>query len=309
MPNYVKFQRGSQAAYTSLLNSANKGEAFYDTLYFIYDSNNKAAGGTLYLGDILIGGAGQVGATTLASLSDIDLTDLAAGSFLQYNNISQKWEAVDPDDFSFSSNVKIGTLGENETVAQAQARLLPSPNEGDIVIIDGEPYIYAGSSSGWTPLTSEDLSSKVTTLATRVSTLENRMNNVNHLTYSVVGSLNDIDTAILNPTADLNRTIFLVPSSSGVLNDSYDEYMVVNQNDTIVKERLGSVTAPDMSNYVTTTQLNTAIGNLETSIANTYVSQSSFNTTIGSLQDDITDIEADIVVIKDSLEWKAISGS
>ena len=88
MPNYVKFQRGSQAAYTALLNSANKGAAFYDTLYFIYDSENKAAGGTLYLGDILIGGAGQVGATTLAGLSDIDLTDLDAGSFLQYNNIT-----------------------------------------------------------------------------------------------------------------------------------------------------------------------------------------------------------------------------
>lgn len=309
MPNYVKFQRGSQAAYTALLNSANKGAAFYDTLYFIYDSENKAAGGTLYLGDILIGGAGQVGATTLAGLSDIDLTDLDAGSFLQYNNISQKWEAVDPDDFSFSSNVKIGTLGENETVAQAQARLLSDPNEGDIVIIDGEPYIYAGSVSGWTPLTSEDLSSKVTTLETRVGTLESRMNNVNHLTYSVVSSLSDVDAAILNPTADLNRTIFLVPNSSGSLNDSYDEYMVVNQNNQMVKERLGAVTSPDMSNYVTTSQMNSAIGTLETNIANTYVTQTTFNTAIGSLENDIDNIEADILLLKDSLEWKAISGS
>ena len=54
MPNFVKFQRGSQTAYNNL---ATKD---LDTLYFIYDSSNPSAGGLLYLGETLIGGTGSM---------------------------------------------------------------------------------------------------------------------------------------------------------------------------------------------------------------------------------------------------------
>jgi hypothetical protein len=60
MPNYVKFQRGSEQAYNNL---AVKSQ---DTLYFIYDGNN-AKTGKLYLGERLLTGVGQ--GTNVTSLA------------------------------------------------------------------------------------------------------------------------------------------------------------------------------------------------------------------------------------------------
>ena len=314
MANYVKFQRGSRAAYEAVLAAPKEStSSFYDTLYFVYDSSNKAAGGSLFLGDILIGstGAGSL-SLALGDLTDIDLEDLAPGSLLQYNNLQEKWEAVSADDIGLHTTVKVGQCGQNETVAQARDRLIGSPNEGDVVVIDVDDYIYDGTTSAWISLTSETLSDQVTALETRVGTLENQVANVNHLTYSVVGSLNDIDTAISNNDPDLNRTIFLVPNQSGALNDGYDEYMVITSNSQTSKERLGSINTPDMSGYVTTTTFNQSVGSLQgqlDAIPNTYVSISTFNTTVGELEDDIDDLADEVAELKLSVEWHNITNS
>lgn len=73
--------------------------------------------------------------------------------------------------------------------------------------------------------------------------------NANHLSYQKVGSLNAIDTSATNA----DRYIYLVPQSPGNLNDSYDEYLVIDGE----LEKMGQWGAGTLS------ELETAVGNLE----------------------------------------------
>lgn len=317
-PKFVKFQRGSAAAYAALTTKD------LDTLYFIYDVNDASAGGLLYMGDTLIGGTGSmVGSSTLAGLTDVDLTDLADGALLQYNALAQQWEVATPGDVGATS-VIVGTLNSGETVSQAQTRLNPDPNPGDVLIIGGEPYIYSDGGQ-WKKLASTNLTERVVTLETKVGTLETQMSavdgkistaisNANHLTYQVVGSLNDVDTAISNNASGLNRTIFLVPNS-GETGNIYDEYMVVNNN----KERLGDFSA-NLSNYVTTSTFNTEVGSLNSRIdgltanLNNYLTVQRFETEVGSLNDLLTatgkastTVIDELILLEAALTWNPIN--
>lgn len=326
-PKFVKFQRGSAAAYDALSTKD------LDTLYFIYDVNDASAGGLLYLGETLIGGTGSmIGSSTLAGLTDIDLTGLTDGALLQYNAVAQQWEVASPNNLSGGGvSVIVGSKNSGETVAQAQSRLNSSPNAGDVLIIDGEPYIYSDAGQ-WKKLTSTDISSRVLTLETKVGTLETQMNgvdtkiseaisNANHLTYQVVGTLGDVDTAIANNASGLNRTIFLVPNGDQTGN-LYDEYMVVNNT----KERLGDFRA-NLNNYVTTTQLSTEVGTLNQRIDGLsatfgdYLTVQRFENEVGSLSDFLTatgkssttvfneleSIESDITALYAMLEWNELN--
>lgn len=85
MANYVKFLRGTPAAYNSLETKQ------ADTLYFISEKDSLDC--KLYLGEKLIAG-GSVsgdgsGVSTLAELQDVLLTSLQADSFLVYKD--GKW--------------------------------------------------------------------------------------------------------------------------------------------------------------------------------------------------------------------------
>ncbi len=76
---YVRFQRGVQAAYDQL--KAN-GQLDENTLYFIYDEANKAAG-SLYMGErIISGGDITFTSASLDELSDVIVTNAETNSFL-----------------------------------------------------------------------------------------------------------------------------------------------------------------------------------------------------------------------------------
>ena len=332
MPNFVKFLRGSQAAYDRL------SIKDLDTLYFIYDSTNSEASGKLYLGETLIGGTGSsIGATTLNGLSDVDLTDLADGALLQYDYPANKWIAVQPSEVGISGSssisVNAGTLADGETIAQAQNRLNNNPSEGDIVIISGNPYIYDGSQ--WRSLDSADLNDQITGLNTRVGNLETNMlavdgkiaaavANAGHLTYQKVQDLQEIEDAISNAGADLtaiSNTIYLVPNN-GSASNLYDEYMVIDGATEIV----GNF-QPVLSDYVTTSTFNTTVNNLTDQInslstnLNDYLTINRFETEVGNLNDLLTatgkvsttvideliETKEDITNIYEMLEWQPIN--
>lgn len=82
--------------------------------------------------------------------------------------------------------------------------------------------------------------------------LASALANANHLHYTIVESLDDID--LEDPNAD--GYIYLVPTEQG--NDTYDEYMVIDGE----LVRIGSWDT-DLSNYVTTTEFETRVGTLE----------------------------------------------
>ena len=116
---YVKFLRGSQAAYNNI---ATKDP---DTLYFIYPDANSESG-KLYLGDKLIGG-GDASNLVLGDLTNILLTSVKDKDILSYNEESEKWENISfgellqkaTDAIFVGANAELGTGGT--------AGLVPAP--------------------------------------------------------------------------------------------------------------------------------------------------------------------------------------
>lgn len=88
--NYVKFQRGTYAAFEILLNN---GSYDNNTLYFIYDEDGTTS---LYLGNKLISGGNEVATNYLKDLNDVSVTDALSNSFLVKDQ--NQWVAKTPDE-------------------------------------------------------------------------------------------------------------------------------------------------------------------------------------------------------------------
>jgi hypothetical protein len=88
--NFVKFQRGSQAAYDLLVKN---GRIDDNTLYFIYPaSGDTGSVGKLYLGSRLISGGDVVlTSASLSDLADVIVNETKANSFL-VQNAEGKWD-------------------------------------------------------------------------------------------------------------------------------------------------------------------------------------------------------------------------
>lgn len=104
-----------------------------------------------------------------------------------------------------------------------------------------------------------DLQGTVESLGTQVSANQKALENVytkeetlaeiaksGHLVYKKVTSLDDIQADIDGADANVSNTIYLVPVLEGLVNDLYDEYMVIDGN----IERLGSWEV-NLDNYAT----------------------------------------------------------
>lgn len=92
--NYVRFQRGTLAAYEALLE---KDLISDNTLYFIYADNDSSIG-ALYMGKKLIsGGETNYVAGTLDELSDVDVTNAEINSFLVKDSVTGNWIAKTPE--------------------------------------------------------------------------------------------------------------------------------------------------------------------------------------------------------------------
>lgn len=165
MAEYVRFQRGSRAAYQALLD-ANRIDN--NTLYFIYPEDNKAVG-ELYLGTrIISGGDVTIASANLDDLADVIINETGANSFL-VRNANDKWEsksltdivALIQDNLKLSADVAPAQVfqtdrAEGETDIQAIVRIVNGKTLtiGDIAIIRVEiangkyqhtAYVYDGS--------------------------------------------------------------------------------------------------------------------------------------------------------------------
>ena len=310
--NFVKFERGSSSIYASLVRRKVIDE---NTLYFIYDKDKPEEGGLLYLGYTLIGGTGNIsGATSLAELNDVDVTGANNGSLLWYNANLSKWEIASPAQVvensgaDLRSNVSVLSIPEGQTAQEVLADITDTADKGDIAIVGGEPYVYDGSS--WQKLTSSDLEDRVVELENKIdavhSEIDRKIAEVNHLTYEplpVGTTLNDI-------TEIKDNTIYLVPDVSTVSdNDVYSEYLYVNGK----FEKIGN-TSPNLTGYVTTQELNTAISNVTSTLENTYVTKTQYNTEVGNIADlltatgkESTTIVDEVVELYDRLQWKEMT--
>ena len=118
--NYVKFYRGTVAAFNNLENKNN------DTLYFIYESNN-ADKGKLYLGNKLISGNNGSSEISITDLPEINIGGeslLADKQLLVYNENTGKWENKD-------LSVLISEMTGATALAAGTSGLVPAPAAGD----------------------------------------------------------------------------------------------------------------------------------------------------------------------------------
>ena len=110
--NYVKFQRGSLAAYQALTNPDK------DTLYFIYDKEGSSVG-SLYMGDKLIsGGDTNFASASLDELADVIVAGAATHSFLVKDG--DNWVAKTPNEVALLIQEYIdlpsNLVGDNSSV-------------------------------------------------------------------------------------------------------------------------------------------------------------------------------------------------
>lgn len=143
--NYVKFQRGSKAAYDALKNAGKLDE---NTLYFIYpEGENANTIGALFMGTRAISGGDIITtAASLDELADVIVTNAGANSFLVKDS-NGNWVAKTVDDvaaliqenmgeIAAPAQVFQGTLEEEETPTAAIARVI-----GDAVVVAGDSVI------------------------------------------------------------------------------------------------------------------------------------------------------------------------
>ena len=240
MPNYVKFQRGSEQAYNNL---AVKNQ---DTLYFVYDGQNSTKA-KLYLGDRLLSGVGEgTNVTSLAQLEEVLILGTpSAGSFLVYRE--GKWvnQSVSAVAAMIAAEQSLGLkINENQfkiDVATQNLELIGFSNaSAGAVAFKGND----GTLSWGTPKIISDISSQLTTLSSNLeSIIDNKISTLNHLTYKKVSDLNEaID----------NNTIYLIDNPDAKVKNNYLEYLVVDG----VPELLGNLNTGEVNldGYVTTTE-------------------------------------------------------
>lgn len=116
---YVKFYRGSQAAYNNI--PTKDPEA----LYFIYPEIPGEAG-KLYLGANLIGG-GDASNMVLGDLNDILLNQVAGKHILVYDEEEKKWKNASFSDILKTTQEAVFTGANAETGTDGTTGLVPAP--------------------------------------------------------------------------------------------------------------------------------------------------------------------------------------
>lgn len=154
LENYVKFLRGTPAAYQ-------KAKKDNDTLYFISESEESTTG-VLYLGSKLIAGGTVSGSTTLEELEDVLLSaGIVDGSLLVYDGEKEKW--VNKQTSEVLSTIIAPMKGASET-EDGLTGLVPTP-------VAGQQDLFLRGDGVWAAPISQETTETISELQETVSTL------------------------------------------------------------------------------------------------------------------------------------------
>ena len=290
---YVKFVRGTQAAWNSLLSS---NQVYEDTLYFIYE-NSSSNKGALYLGRTEIGGgsSSEGGASTLDELIDVILSDLQNQDILVYNN--GNWINTPLTDIlEFDNSVlELDEYGALTLLGFGKASVGTIPQKTETGKIS---WVAPGNLSEIT-----EIQNQLTAVYTKEQ-VNDLIANLNQLSYKKVENLDDIKPE----EAGSSNYIYLVPTgeTSGNL---YNEYMVFENK----LEPIGSWEV-NLDNYVTTTTFETKVNELNGLISTNKTNIETlqrFTDKVGDLDVLITEVKDDTLVdqvnrITQKLMWQEI---
>ena len=250
---YIKFQRGSLAAYKAL------SVKDPDTLYFIY-ADGESATGSLYLGESLISGGDVIVQTAkLDDLADVIVTAAGTGDFLvkgsDGNWMPKSASAVAAEvlntlklnsTLSLDSNGALGITGFAEAKAGAQ---LVKGSDGNMSWVVPSAETVEGLQTTVSQLSEsvEALDGEVETLKTDLANkvskeeLATDIAKLDHLKRIVVDSL---------PVSNIDENAIYMIAKTGSEGDTYNEYMYINGK----WEKIGD-TSVNLDGYATKNDL------------------------------------------------------
>lgn len=279
--DYVKFVRGSKAAFETLAEKTN------DTLYFIYDANDTTKG-SLYIGSRLIGGGTGTSATSLQDLEDIVISSIGDKQILIYDASSSSWkngslsDILTVDDKSIEK-ANVGTLSLKNFDTATVGSLASKGESDDLTWLTPAQAITALN-----VYTKDEINEKLN----------------QSLSRKVVTSTDDINLT----ATDAEKYIYLVPNNK----NSYDEYIVANGK----LEKVGDWET-DLSNYVTKADVGTLVTENVNTVLKTQVGDLSNyggdNPTFMAVIGDLSSYSAEktlvdkVAEIDSRLVWSALS--
>ena len=336
LENYVKFLRGTSAAYNKL------EQKDRDTLYFI--SENGASTGALYLGEVMIaGGELDTSDLKLGDLSDILIDNgLAANDILVYNgtkwastplsNILDIMKGASADNDGASGLVPMPTAGQENfflrgdgTWADTGVGALNTEVSnlktvvGSAAVKDGEGNVTTAATGLFAEVDKKADASALSALDTRVGTLETNIN-------TLVGtdenkSVRTIATEVL--------TKALVADNASEAYDTLAEmtaWLQSHPENAATMETAIQKNADDIKTLNTTvgtlngtvSTLSGKVSSLETTVNNlgdTYVTLTKFNKEVGDLtklattneetgETVPTNVVDEILAIHEAMKWQ-----
>ena len=332
LENYVKFLRGTNAAYNKL------EQKDRDTLYFI--SENGASTGALYLGDVMIaGGELDTSDLKLGDLSDILIDNgLAANDILVYNGT--KWASTP---LSNILDIMKGASTDND----GASGLVPMPTAGQENFFLRGDGIWADTGVG--ALNTEvsnlkaavgtaavkDSEGNVTTVATGLFAEVEKKANAAALSAldTQVGTLSTtVGTLVGTDTNKSVRTIATeVLTEALVADDAKEAYDTLEEMSAWLQthpENAATMQADINTNTNNISTLTTNVGTLttnlgtvsgkvsalETTVQNlgdTYVTLTTFNNKVGDLTKlkatGETNVVDEILAIHEAMKWQEMN--
>ena len=247
--NYVKFMRGTPAAYAI----AEKNE---DTLYFI--SEEDANTGVLYLGKklILSDATENEVVTYLNDLNDVDTSGATDKYLLGYDAVNSKWVPMDPNTL-FTISEMVGADAENAGVSG----LVPAPKAGE------EGYFLRGDGTWAAIELQESLTRKIVDNYEAIEEYIIANNDAEKYIFMVPtqnaeGANKYLEYIVL--TVDNNYIIEQVGDWSVDLSN-----YATKEEVEIIAASVGNLEEM-LSNHVTISDFNKVVGNLSTLLENNY---------------------------------------
>lgn len=198
---------------------------------------------------IVTGGGG--GSSTLADLTDVDVTGASDGDVLALNGTSGKWE--DKRLATVATSGSYNDLSNKPTIPAAQIQSdFAQTNTSALDFIKNKPTKLSdfNNDSGFITNTVNNLTNYYKKSETYTQA------EVDALISAVVTI--DIEVVQTLPTTDISTTtIYLLPKQTAGTDDVYDEY--INTTGTSAGWELIGSTQVDLSNYYTKSETNTLL--------------------------------------------------
>ena len=332
LENYVKFLRGTNAAYNKL------EQKDRDTLYFI--SENGASTGALYLGDVMIaGGELDTSDLKLGDLSDILIDNgLAANDILVYNgtkwastplsNILDIMKGASTDNDGASGLVPMPTAGQENfflrgdgTWADTGVGVL-NTEVGNLKAAVGTAAVKDDSGNVTTAATGLFAEVEKKADASTVSALNTQVGTLSTTVGTLVGtdtnkSVRTIATEVLTEAlvADDAKEAYDTLEEMSAWLQTHPENAATMQAD--INTNTNNISTLTTNVGTLTTNLGTVSGKvsaLETTVQNlgdTYVTLTTFNNKVGDLTKlkatGETNVVDEILAIHEAMKWQEMN--